>query len=304
MLAIFAVVVITTTLGIFASRRWGKRADDASNLIMTVVLWGLLPIVLFFNLARFELTTQVGTALAFAHVAQFSVLIAAYAAGRWLLQLGRPARGTLITCALLGNTAYLGFPFTAAALGFDQLGAAVSYDTLVMMPSLLLVGFSVGAAFGTHAQRPSERVRSFFTKNPVLYAAVAALLVPNSFAPDWTLDLTRLLVVAILPLGFFAVGVTLQHEAEEDRFSFPPPLTTAVGTAVLLKLTLPPAVLALLSMTVSKVPDAYLLQAAMASGINNLLIAHNYGLDRKLAAAAIIYSTALVALAGLLAALL
>jgi predicted permease len=52
------------------------------------------------------------------------------------------------------------------------------------------------------------------------------------------------------------------------------------------------------------VPNAYISQAAMASGLNNLVVAHNYGLDRRLTAAAIAWSTAIVALVGLVAALL
>lgn len=298
MIAIALVILATTTAGIFTARRYGDRADRASRLSMTLVLWVLIPIVMFFNLARFEFSAEIGAALGFAHLANLAVVALAYLIGRHALRLTRPQLGALMTCALLGNTAYLGLPFTAAALGFDQLGAAVSYDTMVMLPTMLLIGFSIGAAFGTIAERPRDRVRSFFTRNPVLYAAIAALLAPDSLAPDWTLDLTRIIVISILPLGFFAVGVTLFHEAEEDRFGFPPPLTPPVATAVILKLSIPAGILALISSTLLHIPDAYLLEAAMSSGINNLLIAHTYGLDRKLAASAIIWSTMLVVTAG------
>ena len=52
------------------------------------------------------------------------------------------------------------------------------------------------------------------------------------------------------------------------------------------------------------VPESYPSQAAMASAINTLVIAHEYGLDRALVAAAIAWSTVIVVAAGLLAALL
>ena len=45
-----------------------------------------------------------------------------------------------------------------------------------------------------------------------------------------------MLVFAILPIGFFAVGVTLAAEAEEGAARFPPPLDAPVGAAVALKL--------------------------------------------------------------------
>jgi predicted permease len=98
--------------------------------------------------------------------------------------------------------------------------------------------------------------------------------------------------------------VTLAAEAEEGVAKFPPPINGPVATAVGLKLLLPPAVLILLSHLVLRVPDAYISQAAMASGINNLLVAHTYGLDRGLAAAAITWSTAIVMVAGVAVALL
>jgi hypothetical protein len=42
----------------------------------------------------------------------------------------------------------------------------------------------------------------------------------------------------------------------------------------------------------------------MACGINTVLIAHVYGMDRSLAASAVAWSTAVVVAAGLVAALL
>ncbi|MDQ4049141.1 MAG: hypothetical protein M3131_07150 [Actinomycetota bacterium] len=54
-----------------------------------------------------------------------------------------------------------------------------------------------------------------------------------------------------------------------------------------------------LSRLVLSVPDPYLVQAAMASAINAIVIAHEYGLDRALVAAAIAWSTFAVVAAGL-----
>src|SRR5690606_35823469 len=102
---------------------------------------------------------------------------------------------------------------------------------------------------------------------------------------------------------FFVVGVALASEAEEGAVKFPPPLTLPVGVALGLKLLLFPAVVAALSALIIDVPDPYISQAAMASGINGVLIAHADGLDRALAASAIAWSTAIVVAAGLVVAL-
>jgi len=170
--------------------------------------------------------------------------------------------------------------------------------------ALVTIAFSVGAAFGTRGERPRERVRAFFTRNPTLWATMAGLLAPGVLAPDWALDASRVLVLAILPLGFFAVGVTLAAEAAREGSRFPPRLSRQVGWAVGLRLLLAPLVVAGLSQALVDVPDSYLTQAGMACALNSMVVANEYGLDRALCAAAILWSTVLVVAAGLVAVLL
>lgn len=301
MIEIALAMAASTAVGVFVARRRPDGADKFARGTMDLVLWVLIPVVLFFNLVRFEFTTEIGAAIGFGLLGNAMAVGLAYVIATRVLHSERPTTGTIMTCALLGNTAYLGYPFVVVTLGFDELPDAVIYDILVMVPSLLLVGFSIGAAFGTVAERPSDRVRSFFTRNPALYAAIAALLAPTALAPEWAIDASQVLVVAILPLGFFAVGVTLHHEAEEDALRLPPPLTPELAAAVGIKLVVPASVLLLASAFVVAVPRAYIVEAAMATGVNNLLIANAYGLDRKLAAGAIVWSTPIVLLAGIVA---
>lgn len=298
MLWIVLTMVVASAVGAAFAHRRPAAADDVAVRLMDLVLWCLIPIIVFFNLVHFELTVRTGAALGFAWLGCVIVVSLAYGVGR-LLKLDRPQTGTLMICALLGNTAYLGYPFTVAALGIEHLTTAVSYDILVSIPALLLLGFSIGAAFGTIAESPRERIKVFFTKNPLLYAAALAMVAPGALAPDWAVDLSRVIVVAILPLGFFAVGIVVMREADEDKIAFPPPLTRAVAAAAAMRLTVIPAFLLGVSAAVIEIPDAYVLEAAMACGINNLLLANNYGLDRKLAAGAIVWSTMVVAATGL-----
>jgi predicted permease len=56
--------------------------------------------------------------------------------------------------------------------------------------------------------------------------------------------------------------------------------------------------LGLVAVTVD-VPDAYLVQAAMPTGINSLIVAHAYGLDLRLISAALAWSTGIVIAAAL-----
>jgi predicted permease len=298
-------IAAATAAGFGIEHRLGEeRAQDAAAHAMRLMLWVLIPPVVFFNIADLHLTAGVGLGVLFGWTGLAVSMLAAYALGTWVLHLSRPSVGTLMVAAGLGNTAYLGLPFTAALFGFDAVGDAIVFDILVSAFGLLTVGFAVGAAFGTVAEAPGERVAAFFRRNPGIWAAVAGALAPAVLSPEWAVDASRIAVFAMLPIGFVVVGITLASEAEEGAIRFPPPLTAPVATAVALKLLLFPAIVLGLSLAIVDVPDPYVSQAAMACGVNGVLIAHTYGLDRALAAAAITWSTAIVVVTGLVVALL
>jgi predicted permease len=304
MTLILALIGGSAAMGFGAEHRYQAAAERFARRLLWLVLWVLMPVVTFFNIASLHLTARVGAGIAFGWVAIAVVLGASYLVGTRVLHLGRPTVGALMCVTAFGNTGYLGIPLTGALFGLHQIPNAVAYDTLVSSVALVTVGFSVGAAFGTVGERARDRLAAFFLRNPPLWAAVLGLLAPAALAPDWAVHASRVLVVAILPIGFFAVGVTLAAEAEEGAAKFPPPFTRDVAAALVLKLAVPPLVVFGLSSAIIDVPNAYLTQAAMASGLNNLVIAHTYGLDRRLTAAAIAWSTAVVALVGLCVALL
>lgn len=304
MIALTVVIAVATAIGFGAENRIGERAELAARRVTQLMLWGLLPPVAFLNIAALEFTAQVGAGIGFAYAALLLTGAIAYFVGTYLLHLARPAVGALVLASAFANTGYLGLPFSAALFGLDSVPTAVAYDVLVTTFGILTIGFSIGAAFGTVAERPRERVAAFFARNPPLWACALGFLAPEALAPEWAVEASQIVVFAILPLGFFVVGVTLAAEAEEGGMRFPPPLTAAVGTALGLKLLVAPAIVLALSQMVLEVPDTYLVQAAMASAINGIVIAHEYGLDRGLLAAAIAWSTAVVVAAGLVVAAL
>jgi len=301
---IAATIAVATAVGIFGEQRYGAAAEAATARLMRALIWLLLPVVAFFNIAALELTAEVGAGIAYGYVAIAVCMTAAWAIGTHVLHLPRPAVGALILAAGLANTGYLGIPFTAALFGLDDIPNGVVYDLLVSTMALITIGFSVGAAFGTVAEAPRDRVIAFLTRNPPLWATIAGFLAPDALAPDWAVEASQVLVFLILPIGFFAVGVTLAAESERDGIGFPPPLTRPVGVALALRLLVAPAVVFGLSRVVLDVPDPYVSQAAMATAINSLAVANEYGLDRPLCAEAIAWSTAIVVAAGLVLALL
>lgn len=298
MILIVATMAVFGVLGgVFAHRR-PDGSEDFAKRLMDFVLWVIIPPVLFFNLAHYQFTLQTGKALGLAWIGNMLLLATAFLAAH-RLKLSRAQIGAFVCCAVMGNTAYLGYAFAGAALGTDQIETAIIYDLVVMLPAFIFIAFSIGAAYGTYAESARDRFKSYFTRNPLIYTAVLALLAPSSFSPEWAREITHYLVYSILPLGFFAVGIIVRHESELDKVSFPPPLTRPVVVASALKIGFLPLFLVAMNLWVTKIPTAYILQAMMPTGLNNLLLANNYGLDRKLTASIIVWTTLVIAVAGI-----
>ncbi len=300
MLATVAVIAIAAAGGVAAELRWPDRAASFVRSLLVVSLYTLVPFVVFFNLARVEFTVDVGIGLALGWVAILCAAGLAWLIARRLLDLGAAATGAVIVCTLVPNSGYLGYPLTGSLLGLDALGEAVVYDVVVAAPSLLLLAFAIGAAYGSRAgETVRHRVIAFFTRNPPLYAAIAALLAPDALAPDALVDISRAAVFALLPIGFFAVGAVLAEEAEEGRLTLGSPISPPVAATTILRLVIAPGLLYLLALPLIDLPGPYLLLAAMPVGINPLIVAHVYGLDIRLTAQAIAWSTAIVIVAAL-----
>ena len=305
MILIIAAIVIATAAGIGAERRWPERAGHDSRRALVWILYLVLPPVTFFNLVHVSFDADLGGGIALAWIATATAAFAAWALGTKVLHLSRPQTGALMACTLVANTAYLGYPLTVALLGSDQLGEAVAYDVAVGAPALLLGAFAAGAAFGTKAgEGTKQRTGAFFARNMPLYAAVLALIAPESLAPDILVDISRIVVVGILPVGFFAVGAALMEDAGPAGLRMPPPLTGTTLAAISTKLVLLPVLLYLLALPLIDLPSTYLLMAAMPSGLNSMIVAHAYGLDLKTTAEAVSWTTAIVVVVALVASLL
>ncbi len=298
MLAIVLAIAVSTAAGLWAHARWGESVETGTRRSLLFVLYVVLPPVTFFNLADTHLDADASAGIGLALLSLAILAGIAYLVGSRLLRLSRPAIGSLIVCTLVVNTGFLGYAVVAALVDFDALGEAAAFDVLVSGPALLLGAFAAGAAFGADAGETSgDRVRAFFLRNPVLYAAIAGLLVPDSFAPEAIVEASRIAVVAILPLGFFAVGAALGEEADAGVLGFPPRFDAPIAVAVALRLIGGPLLLLAITAPLIDLPDTYLLLAAMPSGINSMIVTHAYGLDLRITAGAVAWSTAILVIA-------
>ena len=305
MIAIAATIAAATGAGVWSEHRYGERAQRGSRRLLVGALYSLVPFVAFVNIARLHVNLDVAGGLALAHVMLVACGLLAWLIGRRVLSLPRPSTGALMASAMQANTGYVGVPFVLALLGSRQLGLGVAYDILVNNAMFFLGVFAVGAAFGSRAgEGVAQRLRAFVLRNPPLLAVIAAILAPAGAAPDALVDVSRVAVLAFVPLGFFAVGVALGQESEEGTLAFRSLMSRPVAVAVAIRLLVAPALLLAFAAPLIALPDAYLLQAAMPTGINTLVVAHVYGLDLKIAAGAIAWSTSIVVAAGVVASVL
>jgi predicted permease len=295
-LAVAAVILAGSAAGILTARRRPDSTAIADRMLW-ISLWVIMPPVTFFNFARFEPSADVGVGLAFAYVALAVALGVAFLLARGPLRLEGHTRGAFMCAAFHANTGFLGLPFTVALLGRDALPEAITYDQLVSTPWLLVVAFAIGAAHRDERHVTDRGLRAFLARNPALYALVAGLLAPDALAPAWAVDASNVLVVALAPLGFFALGVY----ATAGGARFPPRFTAPVALATAVKLTVPVAVVAACAAAIHDVPDAFLVEAAMPTGLNSLLLVAAYRLDRAIISGAIVYSTGAVLVWGLAA---
>ncbi len=296
-------VVCAGAVGVAAERRTAS-AGHAARAVLALMLYALVPYVSFVNIAHLHVTVAAGTGLVVAYAGLALAGGAAYLAG-WRLALPAAERGALICTAILVNTGYLGLPMAVVLLGAHQLPTAIAYDQLVSGPTLFVAGFGVGAALGTRAGTGSRaRLRAFLVRNPPLLAVIAGLLTPPSLAPRVLVGASHVVVAALLPLGFFVVGVFLSAERREERAPLIELPDRRVTIAVALRLLVTVSVLATFSHLAVRLPRAYLLQGAMPTGVNSLLVGHAYGLDQRLIATAILWSTMIVVVVGLAVALL
>jgi predicted permease len=303
-LLVVLAVVVSTAAGVAAERRTASAADVARGAL-ALMLYLLLPFVSFVSFSHLRLSVGAGAGLGLAYVALLLAGSVAWAIARLRLRLASPAVGALVCSVIVVNTGYLGLPTSLALLGAHAFPNAVAYDQLVSGPMFLIAGFAVGAAFGRRGgDSAGERLRAFVVRNPPLLAVIAGLLTPASVVPGSLLQVSHLVVIALLPLGFFAVGVNLSAErrAEGARLLEAPDQRVAV--AVALRLVAAPIVLLAVSLTALRLPSAYLLQAAMPTGINSLIVGHAYGLDQRLIATVIVWSTAAALVVGVAVALL
>jgi len=158
-------IAASIAAGVEAERRAGARAGEWARGILKFLLYVVMPLVAFFNIARLEVDADVGVGIPLAWLALLITALVGWLIGRKVLHLEPPSAGVLAIVGLQANTGLLGVAVVAAVLGFDHVSQGVAYDALVQQPVFFIGSFAIAAATGTKAgETVPERVRAFFVR--------------------------------------------------------------------------------------------------------------------------------------------
>lgn len=297
-LPLIAIVVVVAVAAGAAARHRTARSDGFVTVALDLVMLVMIPVIGYAYATRLELSlgTVVGILGGYLVIATVGVL--AWQITDRRLHLSRAQQGGVVLASVLANTGYLGLPVALTLLHADEFPKSIAWDSLISQPMALLIApFIAGAFSPTHRDaHVGQQLLSVVKRAPAIPALIAGLLVPESWAPDWLLQIAEWFVYAILPLGFFAVGVTLmrlRHAGEQQP-------RKAIALVIGLRNVAAPALFVVLgALVLPEEPRAFLLQAAMPCGLNALVIGHAFDLDTGLIATAIAWSTALMLVATL-----
>lgn len=303
MIAVVLTTLLAVAAGVALERRSTAVARQVRHWIVRVLLWVLIPILLWSSLVHLDVAEGAGVGLLLGVACLVLSGLAMLGLGRGPLRLPDRSTGAAIVCTIQTNTGFLGLPVCAALFSHQEFTQAVAYDALVSLPMFLVGSFLTGALLGDarHERHDRSLVRHMLATmfgNPLILVTIAALLAPEAWSPEWLQTPGQWIAYALAPLGFIVVGITLADEAEDGSLRIPPPLTRPVAALVGVRMLAMPAVVIAFSVLVIDLPDPYLLLAAMPTGLNTILVAHQTGLDLRLTVDAIVWTNA-VAIAGL-----
>src|SRR6478672_4868763 len=106
-------------VGVWSERRYPLAAVGLARRFLLVILYVLVPIVIFFNLASASISLDNGIGIGIAWVNLAIVAVVTWFFAARVLRLSNPQTGAVICAVLVSNTAYLGYPLTVALLGRD-----------------------------------------------------------------------------------------------------------------------------------------------------------------------------------------
>lgn len=292
-LSIIAPVFALVLVG-WIARRIGVLGADATRELNRFVVYLALPALLF-DIVVHARWSQIWQP---AFIAVFSLSMAAVFILTLALRLRRrPLADAALDglSAAYGNTAFMGFPILAAALGPSGLAAAMiaTLLTACVLFAVAIVLIEVGLQAEVRPHRLALKVGAQLLRNPLVIApllgvAVAAAGLSIAGPADRAV---KMLANAASPCALVTIGLFLgaKTEAGGERGD-----TMATAVLVGLKLVLQPVFafgLAAWLRLPAAATHAVVLLAAMPTGTGPFMLAEFYGREARVTSRAILVST-------------
>lgn len=272
----------------------GYFSDAHVDALTTFTQNFAIPCLLFAAMSRLDLGSNFNMPLLLSYYAGATTgFVAGLFGARLLFRRDWPDCVAIGFCCLYSNTLLLGLPITERAYGSEALSGNFAIIAL-HAPFAYLCGFTVMEFVRGAGRGPLGTLQSVLTslaKNALVLAialgiAVNILGIP---VPGIVSDAIDMIAVAGLPAALFALGgVLVRYRPEGD--------VKVIAMVVVISLVLHPAISWSLSSAFQLDRDAFrsvVLTAAMAPGINAYIFANMYGAARRVAASAVLISTAL-----------
>ena len=273
-----------------------KRPMDACFRSLNVfVVWAVLPLVVFFSIARYSLPEILGFGNAI--LLAFVGLGVCFVSSVMISYVAKDDRKTTVAITMNSafmNVTYLGFPVVYALLGSGGLGPAALYAMGIGILNLVF-GIMLVSSAAKKRLTPGFLIENVVTF-PAAFMLIVALLfvgfgapLPNVVLDFFDVHLAKLFfALMLLVVGYQMIIVRPRKYAG---------FLTTVGAIrfVICPLVTYLGILALGLQVSGPMPDLTpkpaLILSVMPPAIFNLFLAYNYKLDRKLYGALIFYLT-------------
>ena len=194
----------------------------------------------------------------------------------------KPAQGSFLLSAMVGNTGYLGFPVILALVGEKYFGWALFYDMLGSAIGAYGLGVVFAARFGTEVKNHWQLVWAMLY-NPALWSLGFGLGFRQIPLPELVEGSLQGLAWSVIALSLILIGMRL---SQLDSWSRLRQVSVSLG----IKMLLVPFVLGivLVQLGITGAPQLVIvLQMGMPPAFATLVLAEVFDLERDLAVTAL-----------------
>lgn len=194
----------------------------------------------------------------------------------------KPAQGSFLLSAMVGNTGYLGFPVTLTLVGEKYFGWALFYDMLGTMLGAYGLGVVLAARFGKEVKSSWQLVRAM-VYNPALWSLGLGLALRQMPLPDGAERGLKGFAWSAIAFSVILIGMRLSQLTSWSRLK-------QASVSLGIKMLVVPLVvgIGLLQLGITGQPQLVIvLQMAMPPAFATLVLAEVFDLERDLTVTAL-----------------